>query len=59
MMNKSPPDAVAGGGLHQADRGVGGDCRVDGVAAALEDLNAGSGRERLTGGDDAESGRND
>ena len=33
--------------------GVGGDGGVDGVAAALEDLDAGARRERLAGGDDA------
>ena len=49
-------EAVAGR-LHQADGGVGGNGGVDGVAAALEDLHAGAGRQRLAGGDDAERRR--
>ena len=51
-------DAVAGR-LHQADGGVGGDGRVDGVAAALENLHAGARRQRLARGDDPEGRRDD
>ena len=39
--------------LDDAEHGVGGDRRVDGVAAALEHLHPGLGRERLGGGDNA------
>ena len=39
--------------------GVRGDRRVDGVAAALEDLHAGARGQRLAGGDDAHRCRDD
>ena len=52
------PDAVAGG-LHEADRRVGGDGGIDGVAAALEDRHARSRGERLARGDDAVLRRDD
>ena len=51
-------EAVAGR-LHQADRGVGGNRRVDRVAAALEDLHAGARRQRLARRDDPERRRHD
>jgi hypothetical protein len=44
-------DAIAGG-LHQADRGVGGDDGVHGIAAALHDLHAGLRGKWMTGRDD-------
>ena len=51
-------DAVASG-LHQADRGVGTDGGVDGVAATLENLHASSGGQRLTGRHDPHRRRDD
>src|SRR5262249_4835743 len=45
--------------LHQANRGVGGNRRVDGVATALEDLHTRACGERLTRGDNPESRRDD
>ena len=41
-------------GSTSPDHRVGGDRRVDRVAAALKDLHAGLRGERLAGGDDAE-----
>ena len=45
------------GRLHQSDGGVGGDRRVDGVAAALENLHTGPRRQRLARGDNPKRGR--
>ena len=47
------------GRLHQSDGGVGRNRRVDGVAAALENLHAGARRQRLARRDDAEGGGDD
>ena len=47
------------GRLHQSNRGVGGDGRIDRVAAALEDLHTRTSGEWLARRDDAEGGRDD
>ena len=44
---------AAGHRLHEAHRGVGGDGRVDRVAALLQDVEPDLRRERVAGGDHA------
>jgi hypothetical protein len=47
--HESAATEVAGGGIHHRERIPHGDCRIDGVAAALQYVDADLGRELMRG----------